>query len=118
MPPHALNRDAVRCRVLASAYACEPGQGSEPGIGWNWARQIALHHELTLITRENNVEAVRAAAAAESLPMRVIGHDLAPALRFWKKGSRGAMAYYYLWQRSLGKVALRITAEQAFDVAQ
>ena len=28
-------------RILLSAYACEPGIGSEPGIGWHWALEIA-----------------------------------------------------------------------------
>lgn len=27
-------------KILFSAYACEPGKGSEPGVGWNWGRQI------------------------------------------------------------------------------
>ena len=28
-------------KVLVSAYACEPGWGSEPGVGWNCVRQAA-----------------------------------------------------------------------------
>jgi glycosyltransferase involved in cell wall biosynthesis len=107
---------AVKHRVLASAYACEPGLGSEPGIGWNWARQIALHHELTLITRQNNVAAVRKAAAAEDIRMTVVGHDLSDKILRWKKGSRGAMTYYYLWQKSLAGVAAALHAKNPFDV--
>lgn len=123
LPPHppspvkASPRDAVKLRILASAYACEPGLGSEPGIGWNWARQIALHHELTLITRKNNVAAIRKAAAAEDLRIEVIGHDLSEAVLRWKKGGRGAMAYYYLWQKSLRAVAESLGAKERFDVA-
>lgn len=117
MPPHRPGTGAVRRRVLASAYACTPGLGSEPGIGWNWARQIALHHELTLVTRENNVDAIERAAAVESLRIHVVGHDLPSSLRWWKRGGRGAMAYYYLWQKSLGGVAAELCARSAFDVA-
>lgn len=118
MPPQAPPEGAVRRRVLASAYACDPGQGSEPGIGWNWARQIARRHQLTLLTRVNNVDAVRSAARAEGLPMEVLGHDLPPTLRAWKRGSRGAMAYAYLWQRSLVRRARLVMAARApFDVA-
>ena len=106
----------MKYRVLASAYACEPGIGSEPGIGWNWARQIALHHELTLITRRNNVDAVRQAASAEDIRMTVIGHDLSEKVLRWKKGSRGAMTYYYLWQKSLAAVAQGLHAKAPFDV--
>lgn len=116
MIPSVSTAGAVRRRVLASAYACEPGRGSEPGIGWNLARQIALRHELTLVTRENNVDAVRAAAAAESIPMDVVGHDLPAAYRFWKRGPRGAMAYYYLWQRALARVAVDLCSTRPFDL--
>ena len=34
-------------KILLSAYACEPHKGSEPGIGWNWAIQLAsLGHQV------------------------------------------------------------------------
>lgn len=105
-------------KVLATAYACEPGLGSEAGIGWNWTRQIARRHELVLITRENNVEAIERAAAAEGLDLTVVGHDLPYWMRFWKRKSRGAVAYFYLWQRSLAKVAQRLDTQHDFDLVQ
>lgn len=105
-------------RVLASAYACEPGVGSEGGIGWSWARQIARRHELVLITRRNNVDAIRAAAEREGgMRLRVVGYDLPPGVMRWKRGPRGAMAYFGLWQRGLTAVARRLHAETPFDVA-
>jgi hypothetical protein len=42
-----------RLKVRISAYACEPSKGSETGVGWNWARQIARFHEAWVITRAN-----------------------------------------------------------------
>ena len=103
-------------RVLATAYACEPGAGSEGGIGWNWVREIAQQHELTLITRENNVDAVRLAADQSNLRLRVVGFDLPVSLRFWKRGSRGALTYFALWQRGLIALAKELHAERRFDV--
>jgi len=41
-------------KVLVSAYACEPGKGSEPEVGWQWVHQIARFHEVWVITRANN----------------------------------------------------------------
>ena len=38
-----------RIRVLISAYACEPNKGSEPGVGWNWALQMAKMDEVYVI---------------------------------------------------------------------
>jgi allantoicase len=28
-------------KVLLSAYACEPGRGTELGVGWNTVREVA-----------------------------------------------------------------------------
>ncbi len=48
-------------KVLVSAYACEPGKGSEPGAGWNWVVAAARQHELCVLTRANNRESIEAA---------------------------------------------------------
>ena len=48
-------------KILVSAYACEPGKGSEPGAGWLWARAAARRHEVWVLTRANNREAIEAA---------------------------------------------------------
>ena len=45
-------------KLLISAYACEPGLGSEPGAGWNCVRQAARFHEVWVLTRENNREPI------------------------------------------------------------
>jgi glycosyltransferase involved in cell wall biosynthesis len=86
-------------RVLVSAYACEPDKGSEPGVGWNWVRQISRFHELWVITRANNQELIEKALAKKPLPnVHWVYFDLPRWARFWKKGERGLHAYYYLWQ--------------------
>ncbi|MEM7516291.1 MAG: glycosyltransferase family 4 protein [Planctomycetota bacterium] len=103
-------------RVLVTAYSCEPGQGSEPGVGWNWVRQIAQRFETTLITRENNVEAIQRAAREEGLDLEVYGYDLPAWARFWKRGARGAIPYYYLWQLGLVRLARRLDRAQPFDL--
>lgn len=33
-------------KILLSAYACHPNKGSEPGIGWNWLKEISKYHEV------------------------------------------------------------------------
>ncbi|MFT4709554.1 MAG: glycosyltransferase involved in cell wall biosynthesis [Bacteroidia bacterium] len=108
-----------RKRVLLGAYACEPGVGSEGGVGWNWTRQIALRNDCTLITRKNNVEEIERAAKAEGLDsLTVIGYDLPVWMRFWKRKSRGALVYYYLWQVGLALVARRLDRQRNFDLVQ
>lgn len=41
-----------RLRILVSAYACSPYQGSEPGVGWGFVSELARHHELWVIVEE------------------------------------------------------------------
>ena len=106
-------------RVLIGAYACEPGVGSEGGVGWSWTRQIALRNDCTVITRKNNVEKIERAARVEGLDsLTVIGYDLPMWMRFWKRKSRGALAYYYLWQLGLALFARRLDRERNFDLVQ
>jgi hypothetical protein len=33
-------------KVLLSAYSCEPGKGSERGVGWNVAIEAAKNNEV------------------------------------------------------------------------
>ncbi|MEZ6016187.1 MAG: glycosyltransferase [Planctomycetota bacterium] len=108
----------TRDHILASAYACDPRLGSEAGIGWHLARELAKFADVTLITRRNNVAAVEAAARVEGLALTCVGHDLSPRLLRWKRGARGAMPYYYLWQRSLGALASGLRPERPFTLAQ
>ena len=41
-----------RLRVLLSAYACEPGKGSEAGNGWNWARELSRYEDVWVLTAQ------------------------------------------------------------------
>jgi glycosyltransferase involved in cell wall biosynthesis len=91
-------------RVFLSAYACEPGKGSEPGVGWKWTCGLAGRVDLTVLTRSNNRKPIEAAIAAlpEDHPMRSVRflyHDNGPAWR-WLKRRRllPTLPYYFLWQ--------------------
>jgi glycosyltransferase involved in cell wall biosynthesis len=104
-------------KVLLSAYACEPGKGSEPEIGWNWALEICrLGHECCVITRENNVAVILAVAKVHCPNMRVVGYDLPKWARFWKKGARGMGLYYRMWQWGACRRAKELIKEEKFDV--
>lgn len=88
-------------RILVSAYAIHPEKGSEDGMGWNFVLQIARNHPCLVVTRKNNRPAIEAAfekGVKHTYPINFIYYDLPYFMRFWKKGSRGAMLYYWLWQ--------------------
>jgi glycosyltransferase involved in cell wall biosynthesis len=111
-------KESAPTRVLMSAYACEPGKGSEPGVGWNWVRQIARRHDVWVVTRASNREAIEAALDREPLPrVHWLYVDLPRWARSWKKGTRGLHLYYYLWQIAAFVAARRAHRRVQFDLA-
>lgn len=88
--------------ILATAYAINPYKGSEDGMGWNFILQIAKFNRVIAITRENNQEQIEKYILENPDPsyqnIRFLYFDLPFWMRFWKKGNRGAMLYYVLWQ--------------------
>ena len=105
-----------KLKILLSAYACEPNRGSEPGVGWNWARHLAREHEAWIITRSNNRAPIESALAREPLPnAHFIYYDLPRWARFWKRGSFGLRPYYYIWQTGAFFAARRVARDVRFD---
>ena len=105
-------------KILMSAYACEPGGGSENGVGWALAAAAATDHQVWVVTRENNREAIEAELARRpELRLTPITVDLPSWASFWKRGLRGHRAYYLLWQRQARREMLRLHAEIGFDLA-
>lgn len=106
-------------KVLVSAYACEPNKGSEPGMGWNWVKQISRFHEVWAITRANNREVIKEELKKKPLPnVHFCYFDLPYVLRFYKRGGRGIQLYYYLWQIGIYFLAKKLNHQIGFDVIQ
>ncbi|MEA5466114.1 glycosyltransferase family 4 protein [Leptothoe sp. PORK10 BA2] len=106
-------------KVLISAYSCEPGQGSERGVGWNVAKEAAKHHDVWVLTRpDESKAAIEAELAANPVPNL---HFVYFTLPFWKDslslGQSGAMQiHYYLWQIQAYFVARRLHQDINFDL--
>lgn len=105
-------------RVLVEAYACDPEEGSEPGVGWNMVNAITGPHEAWVITRSNNRTAIETALTRQPRhDLHFIYVDLPRWAAFWKKGGRGIRTYYYLWQLLAWFRARRLTKKIDFDLA-
>jgi glycosyltransferase involved in cell wall biosynthesis len=91
--------------ILATAYAVNPYKGSEDGMGWNALYQIARFNKVIAITRGNNRPHIEKFQSDNPdlvyENMQFIYFDLPIWMRFWKKKSRGAMVYFWMWQRAM-----------------
>lgn len=88
-----------RLRILLSAYACEPGLSSEPGVGWSMMDQVSQLHDVWVITAEEHRLPIEAELRRNPRPnVNWIFVDPPRWLTFWKKGERGRRIHYYLWQ--------------------
>ena len=104
---------------LVFAYACEPGKGSEPEVGWQWVRQIARFHETWVITRVNNRLLIEECLKSDPNPnLHFVYVDLPVWARFWKKGSRGVHLYYQIWQIISGLKGRKLHSVIGFDIVQ
>jgi len=104
-------------KILVSAYACEPGKGSEPEVGWQWARQIARFHDTWVITRSNNRPLIEEGLKSDPNPnLHFVFADLPSWARFWKKGNRGVHLYHQLWQYNILPLAHKLNREHRFDI--
>ncbi|MCU0565395.1 MAG: glycosyltransferase [Oculatellaceae cyanobacterium Prado106] len=102
-----------------SAYSCEPGRGSEPGVGWNIVREVARHHEVWVLTRpDESGDAIAAELARNPVPnLHFVYFTLPIWGGGWRWGQSGAMQiHYYLWQIQAYFVARRLHQQLGFDV--
>jgi hypothetical protein len=85
--------------ILAFAYACEPGRGSEPGAGWAWARMLAQIEETWVITRRDYAASIEHAlrSTPERENLRFVYVELPERFRGWQRDLRGLRIYYLLW---------------------
>ncbi len=104
-------------RILLSAYACEPGRGSEPGVGWSWATELAqFGHAVTVITRADNRSAIEQNASSSECGLTFIYYDLPHWIQRWRRLPGGRQAYYILWQWFAVRRLRQLFSPLPFDV--
>jgi glycosyltransferase involved in cell wall biosynthesis len=107
------------------AYACEPGSGGEPSVGWFWAINAARHgHQVGVVTRRNNRDVCERALLDEDAEVRervtFMYHDLPDWAGNLKKrgGVFALIGYYYLWQLTLLRRLRKSKTSESYDLAQ
>ena len=107
-----------RLKIFVSAYACEPGLGSEIGVGWHWVLEMSKHFELWVLTRESNRGTIEPwiARHPEFSGIHFLYFDLPKWARFWKKGLRGVRTYYNIWQACTNRIVKRTMRENGIKI--
>jgi glycosyltransferase involved in cell wall biosynthesis len=107
-------------KILLSAYACEPGKGSEPEVGWQWAIGLAQHDDVAVITRANNRPSIEAALASEAAKDKRIPeffyYDLPGVFLRLKSLGLPMRLYYLLWQIGAARMMARL--KDRYDIVQ
>jgi glycosyltransferase involved in cell wall biosynthesis len=108
-----------RPRVLMIVYACAPNQGSEEGIGWHRATQVARHCDVWAICEQR--------AYAPAIRRYIDDYGPPPGLEFhfvarrawedtlWRIPGAGYLSYN-LWHRRALRLARRLHRQIGFDL--
>lgn len=103
-------------KLLLSAFAFAPNVGSEPGVGWRWAMELARHHQVTVVTDVTRRELVEADGVRIPDNVKVVYYR--PAwLRAMPLNSTTAQLLYTLWQFGLLGFARCLHHDRRFDLA-
>lgn len=104
--------------ILISAYSCEPSKGSESEVGWGVVLEASKRHDVWVLTRVSNRQAIESDQRSANANIRWIYYDLDPKWLYLKKFKFGIYPYYYFWQCGVMRVAKRLHLEVGFDVIQ
>lgn len=108
-------------KILLNAYACEPNRGSEPGVGWHWAVELAKDNskDVHVVTRANNKDVIDSFWRVHQQPKNLHFHyyDL-PMFWVWAKHHGLPINIYYeMWLVGAARYARKLHAKEHFDMA-
>ncbi len=109
-----------RLKVLLGCYACDPGHGSESGMGWNFARNIAKHHDVhVLVEEEKFKEKLLNYAAGHPEEVRHITFHFIPRERHRTLRKIWPPSYYWFyrkWHKQAYAYAKELDKKENFDI--
>jgi glycosyltransferase involved in cell wall biosynthesis len=106
-------------KILLLSYGCEPGKGSEAGIGWQWANHLSEQHEVFVLTHPRGRAAIQAQLASDPRPqLHVKFVELPRFLDPWRlvPGEQAIQLRYIMWQAAAYRAARKIVAAEDIDL--
>lgn len=104
-------------KILLSAFACSPKWGSETGVGWYWAVELAKSHEVTVLLHDHfrhHVAELPADAVPPGLTFEYIALD--PIRGPFYEELLNSQLYYIRWQWLAFRRARELVQRTRFDV--
>jgi glycosyltransferase involved in cell wall biosynthesis len=117
MNQHFEHSEPTSPRILAFAYACYPGRGSEPGAGWNLARMLARIGDAVVLTTPLGRAAIESVLPTmpERARLRFVYVDV-PHCGGLRPSPRRHRLNYLLWQCAAFKQARNLQRDRRFDL--
>lgn len=110
-----------RVRVLISAFACEPGRGSEQEVGWRWALEMARWYDITVVTQTRNrpgIERELANGIPDDRTLEFLYCELPRPLYLLKrKFDLLTWPYYAVWQLAAVRLVRKVHLAKPFSLA-
>jgi glycosyltransferase involved in cell wall biosynthesis len=108
-------------KILISAYACEPGQSSEPGVGWNVVREVSKYHDIWVLTSHCHRLGIETELARNPHPkLHFIYLDPCGFQINWnqqgKKTQKWVYIHYYFWHIKAYFISLSLHKKIKFDI--
>lgn len=111
--------DKSKLKIFISAYACEPGKGSEIGVGWHWVLEMSKYFELWVLTRANNQEPIEkyfAEHREDDRGVHWVYFDCPDYIKKFKHQMRGVRTYYTIWQLMSNKIVKEVMQNHKIEV--
>ena len=106
-------------KVLISAIACEPGQGSEAKVGWDAIAAISKHHDCHVITHgvyRNSIRQAQESGMLANVRFHYHGRRYTWHPNRWIARIQSWLIYHK-WQSGLLEHAANLQRSYKFDVA-
>ncbi len=119
--PDRINKqEPRRLKILLGCYACDPTYGSEPGMGWNFASNIARFHDVHVIVEKHEFEQTLEAFSREHPEaVRHMTFHYVPRRHYELLRAIWPPSYYWsyrTWQKRAYRLARELDAQEHFDL--
>lgn len=108
-------------KIFLLAYSCEPNRGSEPGIGWKWALELAKDSskDVFVLTRSNNKTVIEDYWLQNKQPQNLhyFYLELGDIWLWLKHHGMSVNLYYALWLKKASDYSVKLNEQYNFDVA-